>query len=31
MEEKERIELYKRALTDWGVRAQVMMVMEETD
>lgn len=30
MEEKERIELYERALTDWGVKAQVMMVMEET-
>lgn len=30
MNEDERKELYKRALTDWGVRPQVMMVMEET-
>lgn len=30
MNEKERIELYKRALTDWGIRPQTMMVMEET-
>lgn len=30
MNEDERKELYKRALNDWGVRPQVMMVMEET-
>lgn len=30
MNEDQRKELYKRALTDWGVRPQVMMVMEET-
>ena len=30
MNEEERIELYKRALTDWGIRPQTMMVMEET-
>lgn len=30
MTENERIELYKRALNDWGVRPQTMMVMEET-
>lgn len=30
MKEDERIELYKRALSDWGVRPQTMMVMEET-
>lgn len=30
MNEEERIELYKRALHDWGIRPQTMMVMEET-
>lgn len=30
MNENERLELYKRALSDWGIRPQVMMVMEET-
>ena len=30
MNEDERKELYESALTNWGVRAQVMMVMEET-
>lgn len=30
MNENERLELYKRALNDWGIRPQVMMVMEET-
>ena len=30
MNETERIELYKRALNDWGIRPQTMMVMEET-
>lgn len=30
MNENERLELYKRALNDWGVGPQVMMVMEET-
>ena len=30
MTPKERIELYKRALHDWGIGPQTMMVMEET-
>jgi len=30
MNEEERTELYKRALHDWGIRPQVMMVVEET-
>lgn len=30
MNENERLELYKRALNDWGIGPQVMMVMEET-
>lgn len=30
MSEEERIELYRRALNDWGIRPQTMMVMEET-
>lgn len=30
MNENERLELYKMALNDWGIRPQVMMVMEET-
>ena len=30
MREEERTELYKRALHDWGVMPQIMMVMEET-
>ena len=30
MEEKERIELYRKVLETWGVPNQVMMVMEET-
>lgn len=30
MEEKERIELYEKAIESWGVPNQVFMVMEET-
>lgn len=30
MTENERIELYERALHDWGIIPQTMMVMEET-
>lgn len=30
MNENERLELYKRALSEWGIGPQVMMVMEET-
>lgn len=30
MAAKERTELYKKALHDWGIRPQTMMVMEET-
>lgn len=30
MTEKERTELYKKALHDWGIGPQTMMVMEET-
>jgi NTP pyrophosphatase (non-canonical NTP hydrolase) len=30
MNENERLELYKKAIHDWGIRSQTMMVMEET-
>ena len=30
MNENERIELYKRELSEWGINPQVMMVIEET-
>lgn len=30
MNENERLELYKSAINNWGIRPQVMMVMEET-
>ena len=30
MNENERLELYKNAINNWGIRPQVMMAMEET-
>jgi NTP pyrophosphatase (non-canonical NTP hydrolase) len=30
MSEAERLELYKAAISKWGIEAQVLMVMEET-
>lgn len=30
MSETEKLELYKTAITKWGIEAQVFMVMEET-